>query len=169
MDPSENKQISDGKTANVEEIKISSKQSKTDDKAKATDQSPIASAAAAPSPTDIEELKRLFGLKTSLNRNAPKSDYELEKKEQWKFWETQPVPALGTSIPKDVNEPMEPNKDIAEINPNPFSLPAGFKWNDLDLENNDELMELYTLLNENYVEDDDNMFRFDYSPEFLKW
>jgi len=25
------------------------------------------------------------------------------------------------------------------------------------------------LLNENYVEDDDNMFRFDYPPEFLQW
>ena len=25
------------------------------------------------------------------------------------------------------------------------------------------------LLNENYVEDDDNLFRFDYSPEFLRW
>lgn len=32
-----------------------------------------------------------------------------------------------------------------------------------------QLKELYTLLNENYVEDDDNMFRFDYSPNFLKW
>lgn len=32
-----------------------------------------------------------------------------------------------------------------------------------------QLKELYILLNENYVEDDDNMFRFDYSPEFLKW
>ena len=31
------------------------------------------------------------------------------------------------------------------------------------------MTELYTLLNENYVEDDDNMFRFDYSPEFLQW
>ena len=29
--------------------------------------------------------------------------------------------------------------------------------------------ELYTLLIENYVEDDDNMFCFDYSPEFLQW
>lgn len=25
------------------------------------------------------------------------------------------------------------------------------------------------MLNENYVEDDDNMFRFDYSSEFLRW
>lgn len=32
-----------------------------------------------------------------------------------------------------------------------------------------QLKELYVLLNENYVEDDDNMFRFDYSPEFLRW
>ena len=31
------------------------------------------------------------------------------------------------------------------------------------------MTELYTLLNENYVEDDDNMFRFDYSRDFLKW
>jgi hypothetical protein len=29
--------------------------------------------------------------------------------------------------------------------------------------------EVYNLLNENYVEDDDNMFRFDYSREFLNW
>ena len=32
-----------------------------------------------------------------------------------------------------------------------------------------QLKELYLLLNENYVEDDDNMFRFDYSPDFLRW
>jgi len=32
-----------------------------------------------------------------------------------------------------------------------------------------QLDELYTLLYENYVEDDDNMFRFDYSRDFLKW
>lgn len=32
-----------------------------------------------------------------------------------------------------------------------------------------QLRELYVLLSENYVEDDDNMFRFDYSPEFLQW
>jgi len=25
------------------------------------------------------------------------------------------------------------------------------------------------LLRDNYVEDDDNMFRFDYSVEFLRW
>jgi glycylpeptide N-tetradecanoyltransferase len=29
--------------------------------------------------------------------------------------------------------------------------------------------EVYTLLTENYVEDDDAMFRFDYSIPFLHW
>ena len=51
----------------------------------------------------------------------------------------------------------------------PLNLPEGFKWDEVDLNNKDQLLELYTLLNENYVEDDDNMFRFDYSPEFLRW
>jgi len=32
-----------------------------------------------------------------------------------------------------------------------------------------EISEIYTLLTENYVEDDDSMFRFDYSREFLRW
>lgn len=32
-----------------------------------------------------------------------------------------------------------------------------------------QLRQVYTLLNENYVEDDDNMFRFDYSQDFLRW
>lgn len=29
--------------------------------------------------------------------------------------------------------------------------------------------QVYTLLTNNYVEDDDAMFRFDYSPAFLAW
>lgn len=42
-------------------------------------------------------------------------------------------------------------------------------WDTLNLDEPLVLKELYTLLNENYVEDDDCMFRFDYQPEFLKW
>ncbi|XP_072269522.1 glycylpeptide N-tetradecanoyltransferase 2 [Pyxicephalus adspersus] len=63
--------------------------------------------------------------------------------------------------------PVEPDKDNIRLEP--YSLPQGFMWDTLDLSNAEVLKELYTLLNENYVEDDDNMFRFDYSPEFLQW
>lgn len=107
--------------------------------------------------------------KSNINRNAPRCDEELRYKDEWKFWETQPVPQLGSQIPRGTNEPIQPDKDISEIKKEPFSLPDGFKWDDVDLNNHDQLLELYTLLNENYVEDDDNMFRFDYSPSFLKW
>lgn len=119
---------------------------------------------------DFKEVRRLLHSNMSVaNRNAPRNEVELKGKEEWKFWETQPVPQLGTVIPKGTNEPIQPNKPIEEIKKEPFSLPDGFKWEEIDLNQDDQLMELYTLLNENYVEDDDNMFRFDYSPGFLKW
>jgi len=125
-------------------------------------------------PTDMEELKRMLAMKATLNaqaptRAAPKTEQELRSKDEWKFWETQPVPQLGTHIPRGVNEPIHENKAKSEVKQECISLPAGFVWDEVDLTNQDQLMELYTLLNENYVEDDDNMFRFDYSPEFLKW
>ena len=37
------------------------------------------------------------------------------------------------------------------------------------MQSEQESLEVYRLLNENYVEDDDNMFRFDYSQTFLQW
>lgn len=59
--------------------------------------------------------------------------------------------------------------DKTEVRAEPYSLPDLFYWSDVDILNIDELTELYNLLAENYVEDDDNMFRFDYKPEFLEW
>lgn len=58
---------------------------------------------------------------------------------------------------------------MADVRAHPFSLPEAFHWCEVDILDEDELKELYTLLTENYVEDDDNMFRFDYSPDFLRW
>uniref|UniRef100_A0A1A9ZDY8 Glycylpeptide N-tetradecanoyltransferase n=1 Tax=Glossina pallidipes TaxID=7398 RepID=A0A1A9ZDY8_GLOPL len=86
---------------------------------------------------------------------------------QFAFWSTQPVPKLNEEI--TTNECIEPDKDMSEIRAEPYALPDGFKWDTLDLNSTTDLTELYTLLNENYVEDDDAMFRFDYQPEFLKW
>ncbi|ETN83870.1 Myristoyl-CoA:protein N-myristoyltransferase domain protein [Necator americanus] len=58
---------------------------------------------------------------------------------------------------------------LKRIRHEPYSLPESFVWSDVDLNDEKQLQELYTLLTENYVEDDDNMFRFDYSAAFLKW
>ena len=51
----------------------------------------------------------------------------------------------------------------------PYKLPEGYAWSELDITKPNESKEVYDLLNRNYVEDDDNMFRFDYSPAFLEW
>lgn len=67
------------------------------------------------------------------------------------------------------NRAIEPPLDISEVREEPFSLPDPFCWCDVEVNSVKELTELYTLLTENYVEDDDNMFRFDYSPQFLLW
>jgi glycylpeptide N-tetradecanoyltransferase len=48
-------------------------------------------------------------------------------------------------------------------------MPAGFEWCDIDVNDPVQIEEMYWLLNENYVEDDEGTFRFDYSKEFLRW
>lgn len=66
------------------------------------------------------------------------------------------------------NAPIEV-KTVAEVRAEPYKLPAGFAWCEVDMGEPAQAKEAYDLLNRNYVEDDDNMFRFDYSPAFLEW
>ncbi|XP_051894375.1 glycylpeptide N-tetradecanoyltransferase 1-like [Pristis pectinata] len=111
----------------------------------------------------LQEIQKAIEL-FSVGQGPAKSMEEATKR-SYQFWDTQPVPKLGEVV--TVHGPIEPDK--ANIRQEPYSLPQGFLWDALDLGNAEVLKELYTLLNENYVEDDDNMFRFDYSPEFLLW
>jgi hypothetical protein len=39
-------------------------------------------------------------------------------------------------------------------------MPAGFEWVTIDVMDPAQIAVVYKLLNENYVEDDDNMFRY---------
>lgn len=48
-------------------------------------------------------------------------------------------------------------------------LPDAYVWDNCNLNDKGELDEVYNFLNKNYVEDDDGMFRFDYSTELMKW
>ena len=94
-----------------------------------------------------------------------KADKDGILKKKWEFWDTQPVPKLDQEV-QDVGK-IEEDKD--KIKEEPYTLPTGFDWDTLDLNNEVELKEVYELLSENYVEDEDNMFRFDYSAGFLQW
>jgi glycylpeptide N-tetradecanoyltransferase len=97
---------------------------------------------------------------------AAKTEDEAARK-QYRFWETQPVPKINERV--EGKGVIEPDKQPDQVRQNAYDLPKDFEWDTLDINQEDQLKELYKLLNENYVEDDDNMFRFDYSPEFLKW
>ncbi|KNZ53268.1 glycylpeptide N-tetradecanoyltransferase, partial [Puccinia sorghi] len=64
---------------------------------------------------------------------------------------------------------IEPSKSEEQIRKNPLTLPDGYEWCTLDLGDETQLRELYELLTFNYVEDDDAMFRFDYTAPFIEW
>jgi len=100
--------------------------------------------------------------------NGPAKTTDDAAKKSYEFWSTQPVPKIDEHIVSG-NECIEANKPQDILRHDPYTLPEGFHWDTLNLNDPLVLKELYMLLNENYVEDDDNMFRFDYSPEFLRW
>nr|CAG4645497.1 EOG090X055U [Lynceus sp. MCZ IZ 141354] len=113
------------------------------------------------------DIKKAMELLALTNIQGPVKTTEDAMRKQYEFWDTQPVPKMDENI--NANEPIEADKLPTEIRQEPYTLPQGFVWDTIDLDDSKVLTELYTLLNENYVEDDDNMFRFDYSPEFLLW
>lgn len=86
------------------------------------------------------------------------------------FWDTQPVPSMGSeNFQATDSGPIDPVKTPADVRDEPYALPEAFEWHAVDVFDEKEAKEIYTLLNENYVEDDDSMFRFDYSVDFLRW
>nr|CAG4643173.1 EOG090X055U [Ilyocryptus agilis] len=119
-----------------------------------------------PPGANLQDLKKAMEL-LSLSQGATVKTTEDAMTKSYEFWSTQPVPKIDEEI--TANEPIEPDTPLSEIRPDPYTLPSGFVWDTLSLDNPQVLQELYQLLNENYVEDDDNMFRFDYSADFLLW
>ena len=87
-----------------------------------------------------------------------------------KFWETQPVGQLKDIGNLSLQEgPIEPPTPISEVKQEPYNLPGPYEWTVCDMDSDETCNEVYNLLTTNYVEDDENMFRFNYSKEFLRW
>ncbi|KAI8919892.1 acyl-CoA N-acyltransferase [Powellomyces hirtus] len=103
----------------------------------------------------------------NLNNNDQKSRKNPKDMDKYKFWQTQPVTRVDEKV--DSNGPIEVDKALEDIRQDPYPLPKEFQWSLIDIEDDKQTKELYELLSLNYVEDDDAMFRFDYSAAFLKW
>ncbi|XP_031417205.1 glycylpeptide N-tetradecanoyltransferase 1b [Clupea harengus] len=111
-----------------------------------------------------QEIQRALHL-FSLGQAPPRSLAEA-RRHTYRFWNTQPVPKIGEEV-KDHGPILEQEKCVAREEP--FSLPEGFSWATLDIQNPAQLEELCLLLNANYIEEDDNTMRFVFSPQFLLW
>lgn len=87
----------------------------------------------------------------------------------YKFWSTQPVPRLDDKSKVEVEGPIR-EIDLALVRKEAYPLSfEGFEWVTVDLTDDGQLKEVYDLLYGHYVEDDEAMFRFNYSKSFLKW
>jgi len=113
----------------------------------------------------VEKKKAADNILEMLKEAGVSTDSLVEKRHA--FWDTQPM-AQGeqAELPEG---PIVPNKTADEIRAEPYNMPTGFEWSTLDIMDPEQRQELYVLLANNYVEDDDALFRFDYSKEFLEW
>ncbi|EDK46057.1 glycylpeptide N-tetradecanoyltransferase [Lodderomyces elongisporus NRRL YB-4239] len=114
-----------------------------------------------PNKKSIEDLLKMLALGESL---TPSQEKQMK---DYKFWKTQPVPSLDETITKE--GPIDVLKTPEDVPSEPLPLIKEFEWCNIDIQNNEQLDELYKLLYDNYVEDTDATFRFKYSHEFFKW
>ena len=78
--------------------------------------------------------------------------------------------AEGQQQPAVVEEGPIKVQKIEDIPAEPPQLALeGFRWVTVDITNEQEMQEVYKLLNGHYVEDNESLFRFNYSPSMLKW
>lgn len=112
-------------------------------------------------PKSVEELLKLL----STTDNDSTTQQKLT--EDYKFWKTQPVPKLEEKI--DSEGPIDSSKTPDDIPDKPLPLLPEFEWVTVDINNSEELEDVYQLLYNHYVEDLDATFRFKYSHEFFKW
>jgi glycylpeptide N-tetradecanoyltransferase len=117
--------------------------------------------------------KALITLKTQQNiprQTQKKLDHLTPLYDSHDFWDSQPVPKAYEIVNEDtLDKPIDLEKTPADVKQEPYNLPQGFHWANVDIMNQEEAKEVYTLLTQHYVEDDDAMFRFDYQIPFLQW
>jgi glycylpeptide N-tetradecanoyltransferase len=119
---------------------------------------------------NMEELMRKLNINEMMTGLAPQGK-NVKDMASHAFWKTQPVPSfeeMATSKEKIEEGPIK-EIDIEKVDKNPSPMYPGFEWVTMDLEDEKELEEVYELLTNHYVEDNEAMFRFRYSPSFLNW
>jgi glycylpeptide N-tetradecanoyltransferase len=119
---------------------------------------------------EMEQLMRKLNINEMLTGLAPGAK-NVKDMGSHAFWKTQPVPSfeeLANPKEKIIDGPIK-EIDIEKVPKEPGPLLSSFEWVTMDLEDEKQLEEVYDLLTNHYVEDQEAMFRFRYSPSFLNW
>lgn len=77
---------------------------------------------------DLEEISNFISFK---NKDSNKV------KDQYKFWDTQPVPSFKEN--KLEEGPINNENKLDKVRKEPYNLPKSFEWKDIDIKNKDDL------------------------------
>lgn len=117
-------------------------------------------------PQKAEEMLRKMRLDEILTGMASSSRNQKDMA-SYKFWATQPVARFDEDDTLQPDGPVRPNNP--EVPTEGAALLDGFEWVTMDLTDEHQMNEVYELLTHHYVEDQEAMFRFNYSSSFLNW
>lgn len=108
--------------------------------------------------------KEVQKIQHRLTKQTAKDNTEHE----YKFWNTQPVPGIKDNF-SGACGPVDEDTDSLRVKQEPYNMPKGFEWCSLDIKDPGVVAEVYSMLSENYVEDDGCLFRLHCSVEFIQW
>jgi glycylpeptide N-tetradecanoyltransferase len=83
-----------------------------------------------------------------------------------KFWNQQAIVTPDKNIKKAGEIKKFKPEDIPD---EPVKLPPGFVWGEFDVDNDEQVAELQSFLEQHYVEDPQCHFRLKYSPDKIRW
>ncbi|KAF2436878.1 N-myristoyl transferase [Tothia fuscella] len=119
-------------------------------------------------PANVKEMMKNLDLNTILT-GATVDGKNKKDMASYKFWQTQPVPSFDEARSKNIADGPIKDIDINRVSKDPPPMYEGFEWVTMDLDDEKQLQEVYDLLSDHYVEDNEAMFRFNYSFSFLNW
>ena len=63
------------------------------------------------------------------------------------FWDSQPVPKAYDPVDESMfDKAIDKEKTVADVKPDPYALPAGYVWADVDINDRTQAEEVYQLL-----------------------
>ena len=95
-------------------------------------------------------------------------NFEDAKKHKSKYWKHKPVMKYDEKvyISKQILNDQETEKFKSD---NLTTLPDGYEWKTIDINNNDLMLQVSDFLSDNYKRGTDSTYILKYDPQMLQW